>query len=153
MSENYFIGQVARAANCKVQTIRYYEQIGMLPAPARTEGNQRIYRQQHLERLSFIRHSRELGFSLDQIREILALVDDPTHSCEEVDQIARVHLADVESKIERLEEMRRELERMLSKCAGGTVTECRIIESLADHSLCLAAEHHAETVIEGKNDG
>lgn len=153
MREAYSIGQVARSANCKVQTIRYYEQIGILPAPARSEGNQRIYSQRHLERLSFIRHSRELGFSLEQIREILALVDDPTHSCEEVDRIASAHLTEVKSKIERLEEMRRELERMVSQCAGGTVTECRIIESLADHSLCLSDEHHTETATGAKDSG
>lgn len=153
MSENLSIGQVARAANCKVQTIRYYEQIGILPEPARTEGNQRIYNQKHLERLSFIRHSRELGFSLEQVREILALVDDPSHSCEEVDQIASVHLAEVISRIERLQDMRSELERMISRCAGGTVTECRIIESLADHSLCLADEHHPESDIKARNGG
>jgi len=141
MSERYSIGKVAKAANCKVQTIRYYEQIGILPEPARTEGNQRIYNQQHLDRLSFIRHSRELGFSLEQIREILTLVDEPTHSCSEVDRIARTHLEEVESKIRRLEGMRGELQRMISRCAGGKVTECRIIESLADHSLCISGEH------------
>ncbi len=141
MSERYSIGQVAKVANCKVQTIRYYEQIGILPAPDRSEGNQRIYSHHHIDRLSFIRHSRELGFSLEQIREILALVDEPARSCGEVDRIARAHLEEVESKIERLEEMRRELKRMIARCEGGTVTECRIIESLADHSLCLSDNH------------
>ena len=124
-----------------MQTIRYYEQIGLLAEPERSEGNQRIYRQNHLDRLGFIRHSRELGFSLERIREILALSDDPSHSCEEVDQIARGHLQEVESKIRRLRSMRAELKRMIDQCAGNHVADCRIIEVLSDHSLCLSGRH------------
>ena len=100
-----------------------------------------MYLQEHRDRLNFIRHSRELGFSLEQIRKILALNDDPTHSCDEVDQIARSHLLEVESKIERLQEMKKELERMINQCAGGLVSDCRIIEVLSNHSLCLSGEH------------
>lgn len=132
---------MAKAGNCKVQTIRYYEQIGLLPEPERTEGNQRIYTQEHRDRLNFIRHSRELGFSLDQIREILAIIDNPTPSCETVDQIARAHLQEVESKIKLLQRMRKELKRMVTQCSGGHVAECRIIEVLSDHALCLFREH------------
>ncbi len=142
MAKNYTIGQMAKVGNCTVQAIRYYAQIGLLPEPGRTEGNQRMYLQEHRDRLNFIRHSRELGFSLDQIRKILALNDDPTHSCDEVDQIARFHLHEVESKIERLQEMKKELKRMISQCAGGLVSDCRIIEVLSNHSLCLSGEHH-----------
>lgn len=141
MGQNYTIGQMAKVGNCKVQTIRYYEQIGLLSKPGRTEGNQRIYLQGHRDRLNFIRHSRELGFSLDQIRKILSLNDDPTHSCDDVDHIARSHLHEVESKIERLQEMRKELRRMISQCAGGLVSDCRIIEVLSDHTLCLSEKH------------
>ena len=132
---------MAKVGNCTVQAIRYYAQIGLLPEPGRTEGNQRMYLQEHRDRLNFIRHSRELGFSLEQIRKILALNDDPTHSCDEVDQIARSHLLEVESKIERLQEMKKELERMINQCAGGLVSDCRIIEVLSNHSLCLSGEH------------
>ena len=142
MNPKYSIGQMAKAGNCKVQTIRYYEQIGLLPEPERTEGNQRIYRQEHFARLGFIRHSRELGFSLDRIREILTLSDDPSHSCEKVDQIARSHLREVESKIERLQSLQKELQRMINQCAGNQVADCRIIEVLSDHSLCLSGTHH-----------
>lgn len=141
MGQKFTIGQMARVGNCKVQTIRYYEQIGLLPEPERTAGNQRIYLQSHRDRLNFIRHSRELGFSLDQIRKILALSDDPSHSCEEVDQIARAHLQEVESKIKRLQEMRKELKRMISHCAGDHIADCRIIEVLSDHTLCISEEH------------
>ena len=141
MRQRYSIGQLAKAARCKVQTIRYYEQIGLLPEPERNAGNQRIYSQNSKDRLAFIRHSRELGFSLDQIREILTLSDDPHHSCSEVDSIARTHLREVESKIKRLQSMRHELKRMLSECTGNRVADCRIIEVLSDHVLCLHDDH------------
>ncbi|MEH6823458.1 MAG: helix-turn-helix domain-containing protein [Motiliproteus sp.] len=141
MVRHYSIGQMASAGSCKVQTIRYYEQIGLLPMPARSEGNQRIYTQDHRDRLGFIRHSRELGFSLEQIREILALNDDPCHSCAEVDQIARKHLQEVESRIKRLQSMRKELKRMINQCDGKQVRECRIIQTLSNHALCLASQH------------
>lgn len=141
MSEHYSIGQMASIGNCKVQTIRYYEQIGLLPEPERTPGNQRIYNQAHMDRLGFIRHSRELGFSLDRIKEILALSDDPAHSCETVDQIARRHLMEVESKIKRLQSMRKELRRMINQCNGNKVADCRIIEVLSNHQLCLLDKH------------
>ncbi len=124
-----------------MQTIRYYEQIGLIPVAERSEGNQRFYRQRDLNRLNFIRHGRELGFSLEQIREILALSDDPGHSCSEVDAIARSHLSDVESKIRRLQGMKQELKRMIEQCAGDQVADCRIIEVLSDHKLCLHEKH------------
>lgn len=124
-----------------MQTIRYYEQVGLLKKAQRNAGNQRVYDQAQMDRLKFIRHSRELGFSLEQIREILALSDNPDHSRLEVDQIARNHLKDVESKIERLQGMRKELKRMINQCSGDQIADCRIIEVLSDHQLCLAREH------------
>lgn len=141
MLEQFSIGEMARTGNCKVQTVRYYEKIGLLPKPARNAGNQRVYSREHYNRLRFIRHSRALGFSLDQIRQILALNDEPTHSCEEVDRIAREHLRDVESKIQRLLSLKKELERMISECAGNRVADCRVIEILSDHALCLTENH------------
>ena len=141
MTEQYSIGAMARTGNCKVQTIRYYEQIGLLPKPRRNSGNQRVYSRQHYDRLRFIRHSRALGFSLDQIRQILALSDEPAHSCEEVDGIAREHLRDVESKIERLQSLRKELKRMISECAGNQVADCRVVKVLSDHALCQVDSH------------
>jgi len=141
MPAQFSIGDMAKIGNCKVQTVRYYEEIGLLPTPARSAGNQRIYTRAHRDRLHFIRHARELGFPLGRIREILKLGDEPTHSCAEVDQIAREHLRDVESRIERLQSLRAELERMISECTANRVAECRIIEVLSDHSLCLHDEH------------
>jgi DNA-binding transcriptional MerR regulator len=86
------IGDLARTTGCKVQTIRYYEEIGLMPEPARTAGNQRRYDQRHVDRLAFIRHSRELGFSLEAIRELLSLSDRPEQPCDAVDQLARRQL-------------------------------------------------------------
>ncbi len=141
MAGQFSIGEMAKTGNCKVQTVRYYEQIGLLPTPARNAGNQRVYTRAQRDRLRFIRHARELGFPLDRIREILRLGDEPSHSCAEVDQIAREHLRDVASRIERLQSLRAELERMISECTANRVADCRIIEVLSDHKLCLNEEH------------
>lgn len=135
------IGQLARETDTNIQTIRYYEQIGLLPEPPRTAGNQRRYGDTHKQRLSFIRHARALGFPLDSVRELLDLADDPGKPCQEADEIARHHLHDVDQRIERLTSLKRELERMVSQCAGGKVENCRVIEVLADHSRCLEDEH------------
>lgn len=124
------IGDLARLAATKAETIRWYEKEGLLPAPARTSGNYRNYGVEHLDRLSFIRGARELGFSLADVRELLALADDREHPCEAVDAIAGGHLAEVERKIADLERMRGELVRMVGSCRKGKVANCRIIETL-----------------------
>jgi Cu(I)-responsive transcriptional regulator len=128
------IGDLAKRTGTKVETIRYYERIGLLPEPGRTEGNYRSYDREHLGRLSFIRRSRDLGFSLDQVRELLGLADQPDRSCEAVDMIARQHLAEVERKIADLNALRDELADLIGRCRRGTVAECRIIETLAPAS-------------------
>ena len=115
----------------EVETIRYYERIGLLPPPARTGGNYRAYAQPHLDRLSFIRRGRDLGFSLDDVRELLRLSDDRQRPCGEIDQIARERLADVECKLADLTVLRGELRQLIDQCHRGTVAECRIIEALA----------------------
>lgn len=139
------IGDLSRETGCKVQTIRYYEQIGLMPAADRTAGNQRRYDRRHLDRLSFIRHSRELGFPLEAVRELLSLTDDPAQSCEAADSIAREQLIEVERRIARLTSLKAELERMVVQCRGGRISDCRVIEVLADHSHahCLSGDHLA----------
>lgn len=134
----YSIGEFGKATATKVPMIRYYEKIGLLPEPVRTEGNQRRYDDDHVRRLTFIRHVREFGFPLAMVKELLSLADDPGHACSDVDRIARVHLASVEQRIRTLGLLKTELERMIEQCKGGTVSECRIIEALARYSLPAA---------------
>ena len=129
------IGNLANATDTKVETIRYYERIGLLSAPARTGGNYRAYNPKHLNRLSFIRRARDLGFSLAQVRELLSVSDQRDRSCKAVDAIAREHLAEVDRKIADLAALRRELDRVISQCGHGTVAECRIIEALSPRAL------------------
>lgn len=135
------IGRIAKATGCKVPTIRYYEKIGLLPKPVRTEGNQRRYGAQHVTRLGFIRHGRELGFPLEAIRDLLEMADDPERSCDRANEIAGRHLAEVERRIESLTALKGELERMIDQCAGGLIRDCRVIEVLADHSQCQTENH------------
>lgn len=139
------IGKLGEAAGVKVPTIRYYEQIGLLPEPDRSAGNQRLYGQSALDRLAFIRHARELGFPLDAIRDLLSLSDRPDQSCAAADVIARAQLAEVESRLARLTALKGELERMVAQCAGGRIADCRVIEVLGDHSLCATDHQHPES--------
>jgi len=131
------IGNLAKRTGTKVQTIRYYEQIGLMPEPGRTDGGQRRYREAELDRLSFVRHARQLGFSLEAIRELLDLSDHPGNSCAEADAIARRQLRQVEQRLARLEALRSELTRMVHECSGGQTADCRVLEVLRDHAECL----------------
>ena len=125
------IGELGEATATKVETIRYYEQTGLLPPPERTSANYRRYDADHLARLSFIRRSRDLGFSIDQVRALLDLSDDRSRDCRTVDEIATDHLREVDRKIADLQALRRELSRLITSCEGGTTAECRILEALA----------------------
>lgn len=124
------IGELGRRTETKVETIRYYERIGLLAAPARTQGNYRAYGEPELNRLSFIRRARDLGFPIERVRDLLALSDRRDQSCATVDELTRDHLAEVERKIADLEALRRELSALLSQCRKGRVSECLIIEAL-----------------------
>lgn len=133
------IGTAARLSGVKVPTIRYYEEIGLLQAPPRTEGNRRLYDEASVKRLAFVRHARELGFEVEAIRTLLDLQDTPGRSCSAADSIARARLADVEARIAQLEVLQRELRRMIDDCGHGTISTCRVIEVLTDHAEC---RHH-----------
>ncbi|MEQ9213438.1 MAG: helix-turn-helix domain-containing protein [Marinovum algicola] len=139
------IGTLARRTGTKVQTIRYYEQVGLMPEPGRSEGGQRRYGDAELDRLSFIRHARQLGFPLDAIRELLNLSDHPNRPCAEADEIARRQLRQVEQRLARLEALRTELQRMVRECSGGRTADCRVLEVLRDHSECLTDHENAGT--------
>ena len=130
----FTIGQLARKTGCKVPTIRYYEQIGLLPKPRRSQSNQRIYDPDHLVRLKFIRHCRELGFSQPSVRELIELNAHPDLSCDAVTRIARSHLDEVERRIGRLSALKSELTRIVDSCSGGRVAHCKILEVLAGDS-------------------
>jgi DNA-binding transcriptional MerR regulator len=133
---NIGIGHLSRLTGVKVPTIRFYEQIGLLDEPSRTDGNQRRYEQRDVERLNFIRHARELGFEMDDIRGLLAMTRMPQASCHQADSIARNHLAETDRRIRSLLTLRDELTRMIDECDHGRICDCRIIEVLADHSHC-----------------
>ncbi len=138
---NLAIGDLSRRTEVKVPTIRYYEQIGLLSAPARTEGKQRRYSSAEVRRLNFIRPARELGFDIEDIRQLLALSSEPQASCHLADSIAQKHLAEIEARIGKLEALRSELQRMVHECGHGHVCDCRIIEVIADHTQCEHERH------------
>jgi DNA-binding transcriptional MerR regulator len=140
----YSIGKTAKITGCKVQTIRYYEQIGLIPEPLRTTGNQRYYRQEEVDRVGFIRHARALGFSLSAIKDILILSDMPDHSCAEADAIANAQIKAIEQRVSQLQALKAELTRMVDHCHGGKVANCRVIQVLADHTLCESHHHNLD---------
>lgn len=124
------IGKLAKATGTAVETIRYYEKIGLLPDPPRTSGNYRSYGPGEVSRLSFVRRARDLGFGLGQVRALLELADDRQRPCEEVDVMARSQLEQVERKIADLQALQHELASLISQCRQGTVADCRILEAL-----------------------
>lgn len=134
------IGALSKETGVKVPTIRYYEQTGLLGAPGRTEGNQRRYGAADRERLSFIRHARDLGLSIEAIRELISLSGHPDAPCDGADRIAAGQLADVRARIARLRRLEAELERIAASCEGHSVADCGVLRALGDHGLC-AGDH------------
>ncbi|PHP67084.1 transcriptional regulator [Zhengella mangrovi] len=131
----FSIGELSRRTGVKIPTIRYYEQMGLIDAPERSEGNQRRYTKAGLQRLSFIHHSRELGFPIEDIKTLLELSQHPDKPCHDAHGIAVRHLGQVQRRIAKLRRLERELKR-LSQCDGDTISDCAVIETLADHGLC-----------------
>ena len=126
------IGRLARAVNCRAETVHYYERTGLMPKPARSPGGHRIYTDVHLRRLHFIRRCRELGFGIEQIRTLLGFVDEPDHSCGEVRAVARAQAREAEAKITDLKRLKRALDTMVDQCRGENypAAECPIIDAL-----------------------
>lgn len=122
--------ELAKRTGCNLETIRYYEKIGLMPEPPRTAGGYRAYHGEHLKRLAFIRRSRELGFSLDEIRSLLRLVDGGDYTCAEVRDMTLRHSDDVRRKIADLRRLERSLKQMAAQCSGDTVPKCPIIDVL-----------------------
>lgn len=130
------IGDLSRRTGVKIPTIRYYEQRGLIQAAERSEGNQRRYTSGELQRLSFIKHARDLGLSIDAIRDLAELSADPQKSCADAHAIAGDHLTHIQDRIQRLQRLETELKRILSRCDAEQVGNCRVIEALSDHALC-----------------
>ncbi len=130
-TERFSIGALSKRTGVIIETIRYYERIGILPKPPRTEGGHRVYDQHHLKRLTFIRRSRELGFSLEDVRALLNLVDGGDYTCAEVKSITLDHANTIRRKVADLRRMERVLKDMASQCDGGDVPECPIVETLS----------------------
>ncbi len=129
------IGELSRTTRCKIETIRYYEQRQLMPKPPRTDGGHRLYSAEMVGRLHFIRRSRELGFSMLEIRQLLSLVDGKQISCEQVKLIALEHLRDIRSKISDLRKMQGTLNALAEQCSGDDVPDCPIIDALYEPPL------------------
>lgn len=145
------IGALAQMAGCSVQTIRWYEASGLMATPPRSAGNHRIYGDDAIRRLAFIRHARELGFPLDAIRELLTLGADPDGDCARADAIAARHVAEIDARIARLTALRTEVARMVERCDADRIAGCRVMEVLADHShaRCVTGEHQTGATGDG----
>ncbi len=141
------IGELSRRTGVKVPTIRYYQSVALMPAPSRSEGQHRRYAPSDVSRLIFIRHARELGFEIDQIRTLLALQDNPNQPCSTVDRIARARLVEIEQRIRSLTALKAELDSMIKGCRLGNVATCRVIEALADHGHDARVEIDRDRVL------
>lgn len=134
----FSIGEISRRTGIKVPTIRYYEDMGLIAPTERTEGNQRRYDKAGLEQLGFIRHARDLGFSIEAISALIELQNHPDRSCRAANEIAQAQLSDVRARIRRLEALETELIRITEGCtADGVSAECYVLTSLADHDGCI----------------
>lgn len=124
------IGEMSKQSGVNIETIRYYEKIGVMPAPRRSANGYRLYGADHLKRLSFVRRSRELGFSLDEIRSLLRLVDGDAYTCAQVRELTPDHLMEIRRKIADLKRLKRVMEQMAAQCSGDRAPECPIIDAL-----------------------
>ena len=124
------IGKLSASSGVNIETIRYYERIGILPAPPRSTGGHRLYDEQHLKRLCFVRRCRDLGFTLDDVRALLRLVDGGDFTCDEVKEMTLDHLGGVRRRIADLRTMERTLDDMAARCDGGEVPDCAIVDAL-----------------------
>ena len=128
------IGALSAATGVNIETIRYYEKIGLMPAPPRNEGRQRIYDAGHLKRLTFVRRGRELGFSLEQIRELLGLVRGHDLTCADVKTMTDTHVTDIRRKVRDLKKLERVLGELAVRCSGDAVPDCPILDALSKGS-------------------
>jgi MerR family mercuric resistance operon transcriptional regulator len=130
MEARFGIGALSERTGCNIETIRYYERETLLPNPPRTEGGHRVYDEVHLKRLTFIRRSRELGFTLEEVRGLLRMVDGEHYTCDEVKSLTLDHLADVRGKLADLKKLEKVLKQLADRCSGGETPDCPIVEAL-----------------------
>lgn len=126
------IGKLSKRSGVNIETIRYYEKIGVMPAPDRSASGYRVYGADHLKRLSFVRRSRQLGFSLDEIRGLLRLVDGHACACAEVQALTLNHVDEIRRKIADLKRLERVMAEMAAQCSGERALECAVIDALFD---------------------
>lgn len=140
------IGQLSAATECSVETIRYYEKQGLLPAPTRSEGNYRIYGETHRERLVFIRRCRSLDMSLEEIRDLLLAQQSGPENCHGIDQLLRQHLDHVAARIKELQGLKQQLRALLSECSqSGSLENCGVLKGLANPAVATASASHIRT--------
>ena len=146
--ERLAIGVLSERTGVNIETVRYYEKIGLVPPPARTEGGHRAYEDAHVARLTFIRRARELGFTLDEVRSLLKLVDGGhAYRCADVRAVTVEHLDDVRRKIRDLKRLERTLSGIVTRCAGGTVPECAVVEALFDPARTAGSRKRANSSV------
>lgn len=133
--EPYSRGEIAKRSSVNAETIRYYEKIGIMPEPPRSEAGYRLYDEEHFQRLLFIRRSRELGFTLEEVRGLLDLVGEGEYTCAEVRDRTSEHLIEVEAKIRDLNRIQRSLKTMIATCADGSMPDCPIVDALRSSPL------------------
>ena len=131
-TRGYAIGAMSNLAGVNIETIRYYERISIMPKPDRTKGGNRQYNHDQLKRLFFIKRCRNLGFSLDEIRALLKMVDNSDFTCAQVHAMTLSHLANVRKKINDLRSLETVLKSMARQCSGGTLPDCPVIDALFD---------------------
>lgn len=137
MNTTLTIGKLSQASGVNIETIRYYERTGLLPLPARSSSGYRHYREDDIKRLRFIRRGRELGFSLEEIRSLLQLTDQPHQPCDTADQLVQKHIAEVDARIRDMQAIRTALEQ-LAGCQSRTAAHCRLLETLEERDCCNA---------------
>jgi len=126
------IGELAGRAGCQVETVRYYERVGIMPSPPRSAGGHRQYSFEHFKRLSFVRRCRDLGINLKRTRGLLELIDEGGDTCGQVKEIASGHLAEIRRKLSDLRKMEGVMKEMVAACDDGEIPDCPIIEALFD---------------------
>lgn len=131
------IGALSKHSGVNVETIRYYERIGIMPAPTRSASGYRMYSPDHLKRLMFVRRGRELGFGIDELRDLLRLVDGHAYTCAQIHELTLQHVVSVRRKIADLRQLQRVLDDMAAQCGGDQIPECPIIDALFDAHLVL----------------